>query len=75
MSATTNAWLSAILVTETEESSFPVFICDRLTSSAETTPDITLSVSQIGLNIAQAEIGSGGAIFLSAGSQINTGKL
>ncbi|MEO0927450.1 MAG: filamentous hemagglutinin N-terminal domain-containing protein [Cyanobacteria bacterium J06643_13] len=50
-------------------------VSDRLNSSAETTADITLSVSQIGLNIAQAEIGSGGAIFLSAGSQINTGKL
>ncbi|MEM6613994.1 MAG: filamentous hemagglutinin N-terminal domain-containing protein [Cyanobacteria bacterium P01_C01_bin.72] len=52
-----------------------VAISDRLNSSASTTPDITLSVAQIGLNIPQAEIGSGGAIFLSARSQINTGEL
>ncbi|MEO1671130.1 MAG: filamentous hemagglutinin N-terminal domain-containing protein [Cyanobacteria bacterium J06631_2] len=59
----------------TENLNSGVAISDRLTSIAETTPNITLSVAQVGLNIAQAEIGSGGAIFLQAGSQINTGDL
>ena len=52
-----------------------VAVRDRLFSSAETTPDITLSVSQIGLTIDRAELGSGGDISLQAGSQINTGSL
>ncbi|MEM7595808.1 MAG: hypothetical protein AAF383_30625, partial [Cyanobacteria bacterium P01_A01_bin.83] len=52
-----------------------VAISDRLTSNAETTPNITLSVSQIGLTIPQASIGSAGDINLEAGTQINTGSL
>ncbi|MEO0835004.1 MAG: filamentous hemagglutinin N-terminal domain-containing protein [Cyanobacteria bacterium J06642_3] len=52
-----------------------VAVSDRLTSNAETTPNITLSISQIGLTIPQASIGSAGNINLEAGSQINTGSL
>ena len=52
-----------------------VAVSDRLISSAETTPEITLTVSQIGLTIARSEIGSGGDIFLQAGSKIDTGSL
>ncbi len=48
---------------------------DRLTSNVETTPNITLSVSEITLNISQANLGSGGEISLQAGEQINTGAL
>ncbi len=59
----------------TENISSNVAVSDRLNSNAETTPNITLSVSQIGLTIAQADLGSGGEIFLEAGENINTGSL
>lgn len=59
----------------TENISSNVVVSDRLNSNAETTPNITLSVSQIGLTIAQADLGSGGEIFLQAGDNINTGSL
>ena len=59
----------------TENISSSVAVSDRLTSNAETTPNITLSVSQIGLTISQANIGSGGEIFLEAGDNINTASL
>ena len=59
----------------TENISSNVTVSDRLTSNAETTPNITLSVSQIGLTISQANIGSGGEIFLEAGDNINTASL
>ena len=59
----------------TDNLSSNVAVSDRLISSAETTPEITLTVSQIGLTIDRAEIGSGGDIFLRAGSSINTGSL
>ena len=52
-----------------------VAVSDRLNSNAETTPNITLSVSQIGLTIAEADIGSGGEIFLQAEKKIDTGSL
>ena len=52
-----------------------VAVSDRFNSNAETTPNITLSVSQIGLLIPQADIGSGGEIFLQADENINTGSL
>ena len=52
-----------------------VAVSDRLNSNAETTPNIPLSVSQIGLTIAEADIGSGGEIFLQADEKIDTGSL
>lgn len=52
-----------------------VAVIDRLNSNAETTPNITLAVSQIGLTISQADIGSGGEIFLRSGSEIDAGSL
>ena len=52
-----------------------VAVSDRLNSNAETTPNITLSVSEIGLTIAEADIGSGGEIFLQAEKKIDTGSL
>jgi filamentous hemagglutinin family protein len=52
-----------------------VAVSDRLTSNVETTPNITLSVSQITLNIPQANIASGGEIWLEAGDRLNTGSL
>ena len=52
-----------------------VAVSDRVNSNTETTPNITLAVSQITLNIPQADIGSGGEIFLQAGDSINIGSL
>jgi filamentous hemagglutinin family protein len=52
-----------------------VAVSDRLTSNVETTPNITLSVSQITLNIPQANLGSGGEIWLEAGDRLKTGSL
>ncbi|MEM9506881.1 MAG: filamentous hemagglutinin N-terminal domain-containing protein [Cyanobacteria bacterium P01_E01_bin.35] len=52
-----------------------VAVIDRLNSNAQTTPNITLAVSQIGLTISQANIGSGGEIFLQSGSEIDAGSL
>lgn len=52
-----------------------VAVSDRLSSNAETTPNITLSVSQIGLTITETDIGSGGEIFLQADENIDTGSL
>jgi filamentous hemagglutinin family protein len=50
-------------------------VSDRLTSNAETTPEAISSVSQVALNITEADIGSGGNIFLQAGKNVNTGSL
>ncbi len=51
-----------------------VAVSDRFTSSAETTPNITLSVSELTLTIPQGNLGSGGNIFLQA-PEINTNSL
>ena len=59
----------------TENISSNVAVSDRLTSSAETTPEAISTVSQVTLNITEAEIGSGGKIFLQAAEDINTGSL
>ncbi len=59
----------------TENLNSNVAVSDRVRSNTETTPNITLSVSQITLSIPQADIGSGGEIFLRAGDRINTGSL
>ncbi|BAZ44908.1 hypothetical protein NIES4102_19250 [Chondrocystis sp. NIES-4102] len=52
-----------------------VSLSDRSSSSAQTTPNITLSVAEITLNIPQANLGSSGEINLKAGKIINTGAL
>lgn len=52
-----------------------VAVSDRIISNTETTPNITLAVSEVTLDIPQADIGSGGEIFLRAGENINTGSL
>ncbi len=59
----------------TDNISSNVSVSDRLTSNAETTPEAISSVSQVVLNITEADIGSGGNIFLQAGKNINTGSL
>jgi len=51
-----------------------VAISDRIVSNVETTPNITLAVSELTLNIPQANLGSGGEIFLAA-DRIDTGSL
>ena len=59
----------------TQDINSNVFVSDRFTSRAETTPNITLSVSEITLTIPQGNTGSGGNIFLQAGNEVNTDSL
>ncbi len=52
-----------------------VAISDRLNSNTDTSPNITLAVSNVNLRIPQTNVGSGGDIFLTAGESLNTGSL
>ncbi|MEL6441663.1 MAG: filamentous hemagglutinin N-terminal domain-containing protein [Cyanobacteria bacterium J06621_8] len=52
-----------------------VAVSDFLSSNGSTTPNINLSVSQIALTISEANIGSGGEIFLEAGEAINAASI
>ena len=52
-----------------------VRVNNRLVSNAETTPNLTLSVSQLFLNVPEVNLGSGGEIFLVAGKTITTFNL
>lgn len=52
-----------------------VAISDRASSNTDTSPNITLAVSDVNLRIPQTTVGSGGNIFLNAGNNLNTGSL
>ncbi|MCC0175464.1 filamentous hemagglutinin N-terminal domain-containing protein [Waterburya agarophytonicola K14] len=52
-----------------------LFLSDRFASNSQTTPNITLAVSELALTIPQANLGSGGDILLQAGNTINTRSL